>query len=96
MLITVKNILPGVTEGTNRTTAAGNVSMIAMLMQWTRNPTSSENEPWAEREEDRESRSFFFTLILKDGKLSYFNLTNCLCFVYFILENNQSFVVELI
>lgn len=38
--------LPGVTEGTNRTTAAGNVIMIDMLMQWTRNPTPSLNEPW--------------------------------------------------
>lgn len=46
-------------EGTNRTTAAGNVSMIAMLMQWTRNPTSSLNEPWAEGERQRGTAGVF-------------------------------------
>lgn len=61
ILITAKKKkkLPGVMEGTNRTTAAGNVSMIAMLMQWTRNPTSSLNEPWAEGERQRGTAGVF-------------------------------------
>lgn len=37
--------LPGVTEGSNRTTAAGKVIKTAMLTQWTRNPTRSLKEP---------------------------------------------------
>lgn len=51
--ITEGDVLPGVMEETDRTTAAGNVSIIAMLMQWTRSPTSSLNEPWEEREKQR-------------------------------------------
>lgn len=52
-------------EGTSRTTAAGNVNIIARLMQWTRNPTSSLNEPWAERE--RQRRTAGVTLNIKNG-----------------------------
>lgn len=47
-LLMVGNILPGVMEGTNRTTAAGKIRVTDRLMQWTSNPTCSLNEPCTE------------------------------------------------
>lgn len=53
-----KTTLPGVTEGSSSTTAAGNVIRTAMFMQWTRHPNCSLNEPW---DRTQRSRVFFFS-----------------------------------
>lgn len=45
VLLKVNERLPGVTEGSSSTTAAGNVIRTPMFMQWTRYPNCSVNEP---------------------------------------------------
>lgn len=66
MLDSSKRHLPDVIEGTHSTTAAGNVSKIDKLMQWTRNPANSPNEPWLDKKKRNLST---FTSNLKMAKL---------------------------
>lgn len=58
VILGVNERLPGVTEGSSSTTAAGNVISTPMFTQWTKYPNCSVNEPCNKR------RRFFFPLYL--------------------------------